>query len=74
MYLKLSTKYCNFGIKNSRRAWHVVPAQEVETKKKKRKKDNEKVTKRRSVTRPLVMYLTDNWPGTITRLVPRFVT
>ena len=28
MYLKLR-KYCNFGTKNSRRAWHIIPAQEV---------------------------------------------
>ena len=28
IYLKLR-KYCNFGAKNSRRAWHVFPAQEV---------------------------------------------
>ena len=28
MYLKLR-KYCHFGTKNSRRAWHVIPAQEV---------------------------------------------
>ena len=28
IYLKLR-KYCNFGTKNSRRAWHVFPAQEV---------------------------------------------
>ena len=28
MYLKLR-KYCNFGRKNPRRAWHVIPAQEV---------------------------------------------
>ena len=28
LYLKLR-KYCNFGIKSSRRAWHVIQAQEV---------------------------------------------
>ena len=28
IYLK-QRKYCNFGAKNSRRAWHVFPAQEV---------------------------------------------
>ena len=29
---KTEEKYCNFGIKNSRRAWHVVSAQELKHK------------------------------------------
>ena len=31
IYLKLR-KHCNFGTKNSQRAWHVTPAQEVSSK------------------------------------------
>ena len=41
IYIKLR-KYCNFGTKDSRRTWHVIPAQEVkDSEVLKRKEEKE---------------------------------